>query len=345
MTTIEEKLPVREHEVLMALVRHFIETGEPVASRTISRKRRDRLSPATIRNAMADLVDSGFLCQPHTSAGRVPSNKAFRYYASSLVACRIPVADAARIRVELESSDSLEQQVERSSHVLTEITRNVGIAAAIPQSSQVLKQTELVLLADGRVLMILVTSDGMVRHRVVTLEEGTTQEELHSIRNYVNRDFAGWSLREARAELLRRIDLERAVYDANVRKLTLLYSKGLLDSDQVPEIYLEGASNLIGDPRLTHEKMRELLRALEEKKRLLELLDRFLEQYPGEVHVQVGLGAAHPAMENLVLIGTSVMLPGGITAKIAVLGPMRLHYERVMGAVRQIGRTLEETHH
>lgn len=332
----------RSHDILTAVVREYIETGEPVGSRTISKRRKDNLSPASIRNAMADLADEGYLSQPHTSAGRVPTEKAFRHFVRSIVAGRIAIVDAERVRAELSEANTVEGRLERSSHILTELTRNMGIAAAMPTSSQILDQIELLSLPDGRVLMVLVTKDRMVRNRVVTLDEPAGQDELTSIRNYVNRNFSGWSLREARLELLRRMDLERAAYDAVMRKLTVLYGKGLLQIDTAPEVHADGASNLVGiDLHLTRDRMRDLLRALEEKKRLVELLDRFLEQQGGDVQVRVGLEDAHPAMKELVLIGMSVEIPGGVTAKIAVIGPMRMQYERVMGTVLHIGRAFE----
>jgi heat-inducible transcriptional repressor len=164
----------------------------------------------------------------------------------------------------------MEDRVERSSHILTELTKNVGIAAAMPTGGQVLDQIELVALSEGRVLTILITKDRMVRNRVVMLGEQVTQDELVSIRNYVNRNFSGWTLREARLELLRRMDLERATYDAVMRKLGALYRKVCSNPTAQPEIHMEGASNLVGiDLHLTREKMRDLLRALEEKQRLV----------------------------------------------------------------------------
>jgi heat-inducible transcriptional repressor len=333
----------RNQEILSSIVREYIETGEPVGSRTVSKRRRDGLSPASIRNAMADLEDEGFLSQPHTSAGRMPTEKAFRFYVRSLVAGRMPTAAAQRVRAELSEVNTMEARVERSSHILTELTHNVGIAAAMPTGGQVLDQIELLALSDGRVLMILVTRDHMVRNRVVMLGEPVSQDELVSIRNFVNRNFSGWTLREARLELLRRMDLERATYDAVMRKLSVLYQKGLLESDSVPEVHMEGASNLVGlDLHLTREKMRDLLRALEEKQRLVELLDHFLQEMPGGVQVRVGLEEAHPAMKELALIGVTLALPSGLTAKIAVLGPMRMQYEKVMGAVLHIGREFSD---
>jgi len=334
-------LTARHREILSAIVREYIETGEPIGSRTISRRRSEALSPASIRNAMADLADAGYLSQPHTSAGRVPTEKAFRYYVRSLTVKRVALGEAERLRNEFSSLDTVGACVERSSHILVELTSNVGIAAAIPALAQELDQIELVPLADRRVLMILVTRDHMVRNRVVALDEPASQEELASIRNYVNQSFSGWQLGEARRELLRRMAEESALYDALMRKLQWLCQKGLLEVDTLPEVHMEGASNLLGlDLHLTREKMRELLWALEEKKRLIDLLDRFLEQPPGELEVHVGLEEVHPAMKDLALIGMTVRMVNGLPAKVAVLGSMRMHYERVMAAVWQTSRAL-----
>jgi heat-inducible transcriptional repressor len=181
----------------------------------------------------------------------------------------------------------------------------------------------------------------MVRHRVVAMEEPVGADELLSIRNYVNRNFGGWQLGEARRELLRRMVEDRELYQASLRKLQHLCLKGMLDPDTSPEVHMEGVSNLLGlDLHLTRERTRELLQALEEKKRLIELLDRFLEPPPGELQVKVGLEEAHPAMKDLALIGVTVRLESGVPAKVAVLGPMRMHYERVMAAVLQTSLAL-----
>jgi len=335
-------LATRHSEILSAIVRAYIEDGEPVGSRTISKRSNESLSPASIRNVMADLADEGYLSQPHTSAGRVPTEKAFRFYVASLSASRIAAVGSERLREELSELLSVEERVERSSHILMELTRNVGIAAAIPALAQELDHLELVSLGDSRVLMILVTRDRMVRDRVLALDEPVSADELVSIRNYVNRNFSGWQLGAARRELMRRMAEERALYAATERKLELLYQKGLLEVDTVPEVHMEGASNLLGlDLHLTREKLRDLLRALEEKQRLIELLDRFLEQQPGELRVHVGLEQVHPAMKDLALIGMTVRMAGGLPAKVAVLGPMRMQYERVMAAVLQTSRALE----
>lgn len=300
------------------------------------------LSPATIRNVMADLADDGYLAQPHTSAGRIPTGKAFRDFAGTVTARPLPASDRDRIFSQMQSAESLEDQVAIASRVMTEITRNVGIAAALPAFAQELEHLELVALSDRRVLIIVATRDRMVRNRVVQLDHALTQDDLTQLRNYVNGNFAGWTLEKARAELLRRIEEERAMYDAILRQLTLLCRKGLLAVDQDPQLAMDGASYLVGlDLHLTRERMRELFRALEEKKHVVALLDRFLESSQGQIGIHIGLEDAHPAMTDLTLIGLTMVLPSGLRTRIAVLGPMRMQYEKVISTVLQIGRTFE----
>ena len=336
----------REREILLSIVRAYIESGEPLGSRTLSKLNEQKLSAASIRNVMADLADNGYLYQPHTSAGRIPTEKALRLYVSTINTRPEPGTHDARLISglvnELTSFTSVEACIQRTSQVLSEMTSNCGIAAALPGTDQELEHIELIGLSDRRVLMILATGDRQVRNRIVTLDEMMTPDDLNSLRNYVNRNFAGWKLSDARRELLRRMDEERAEYDAVLKQLTVLYQKGLLEVDRQPWIHMEGASNLVGiDLHLTRERMRDLFRALEEKKRVLELLDRFLEQSNRQVGVHIGLGDVHPAMKELALIGISLPLPGGLQARIAVLGPLRMHYEKVVATVMHLGQAFE----
>lgn len=332
----------RHMDILYMIVQEYIDTGEPVASRSISRSLGSRLSPASVRNIMADLYDDGYLMQPHTSAGRVPTEKAFRTYVQTLARARVFAVELHRLQAELSQVETVEGRVERSSHMLTEMTRGIGIAAAIPTLGQMLDQVDLVPLADGRVLMVMVTRDRMVRNRVLTLNEPVRAAELESIRNYINRNFSGWTISDLRAELDRRLAHESAVYDSVLKRLNTLYQRGMLDFELLPEIHVEGVSNLLGlDLHLTREKMRDLFRTLEEKRRLLEILNRFLEQPEGEVSVSVGLGDAWPNMRELSLVGVSLALQGGLTARIAVLGPMRMNYVRAISAVLHMGHAFQ----
>lgn len=334
----EEGLTPRESEILCSIVRAYIETGEAVGSRTLSRQRHEPLSPASIRNTMADLSDAGYLAQTHTSAGRIPTGKAFRVFVKSLPVRPPSAARRERILSRFSDTGSIEDRVEQSSRILSELCRAVGITATLPTEARELDQVEFLPLSDRRVLMVCVTRDREVHNRVVQLEEDLSAEDLASIRNYINWNFSGWQLADIRRELLSRIEEERAVYDQILSRISLLYRKGLLTVVRSAHIHMDGASNLVGlDLHLTKEKLRDLFRALEEKQRVLEILDRFLEQSNGQLGVFVGLEEAHPAMKEFSLIGLAVHLPGGLTGRVAVLGPMRMDYERAISTVQEIG--------
>jgi heat-inducible transcriptional repressor len=335
-------LTPRHFDVLHAIVHNYIDTGEPVASRTIARKY--PMSPASIRNMMADLFEAGYLSQPHTSAGRVPTERAYQSYAKTLLGSRIVHGELERLQLEIQRAGSVEARIERSSKLLTEITRNFGIAAAIPTENQTLDQVELLALPDRRILMVVITRDRMVRNKVITVDDPVSQDELISIRNYINYNFGGWMLPNIHRELKRRLELQSAAYDAILRRVNLLHSKGLLDLGLTPEVHFDGAENLIGlDLHVTRECMRELFRALEEKKRIVQLLERFLEEREGElaVAVQIGLSDVHPSMGELSLIGVRFGLANGLQAHVAVLGPRRMNYSRAVSAVLHVGRAFQ----
>ena len=166
-----QALTDRNTRVLHAIVEAYIENGEPVASRTIARRLPDNLSPASIRNIMADLYEEGYLAQPHTSAGRIPTEKAFQIYVRSLVIRRMLGDELRRLRTELSRIGTLDGRMERSSQLLVEMTRGVGIAAAIPATEQALDQVDLLKLGDSRVLMVVATRDHMLRNRVISIHE------------------------------------------------------------------------------------------------------------------------------------------------------------------------------
>jgi heat-inducible transcriptional repressor len=330
-------LTARHFEVLHAIVQNYIETGAPVASRSIARKY--PMSSASIRNMMSDLLEEGYLFQPHTSAGRVPTENAYRSYVKTLFGSRIVQTELDRLQGEIRGAGSVEARIERSSKLLTEITRNFGIAAAIPTENQTLDSIELLALPDRRILMVVVTRDRMVRNKLIEVGEHIPQNDLVSIRNYINYNFGGWVLRNIHRELKRRLELDSAAYDEILKRVRVLYSQGLLDLSLIPEVHFDGAVNLIGlDLHLTREHMRELFRALEEKKRILQLLEQFLEPRDGELAIQVGLSEVHPSMSELSLIGVRFELGNGLQAHVAVLGPMRMNYSRAISAVLHVGQ-------
>ncbi|MDX2181076.1 MAG: heat-inducible transcriptional repressor HrcA [Bryobacteraceae bacterium] len=331
----------RESSILNSIVKAYLESGEPVASQSLARIRGVELSAASIRNVMADLAEQGYLAQPHASAGRIPTPAAIQTYVKTL-AVQVVASELAKMRRDLERAQTVEDRMERSSRILTEWTHNAAIAAAIPAAERVLREVQFVVLPERRLLMVVVTAGGEVLNQVVDLAEALGETELVSIRNYVNRSFAGWTLSSARRELERRLRVESLTYDSVLRRLMELHLGGLLDValDQ-PEVSLDGASNLLAiDLHLTREAMRDLFRTLEEKKRLLDLLDRYLEKATEGPEVRVGLDEIHPSMGGLAVVGIGVDRPDGTRTRVAVLGPHRMDYARAISAVSHMHQAL-----
>lgn len=336
----------RNFEILSFIVKSYIATGEPVGSKTISDKRKDHLSPASIRNAMAELEAEGYLSHPHTSAGRVPTDKAFRHYVQHLSAPRLQPSEADFVQLNLREASTLEERLGRSSRVLAALTRQVGIVVLAPLSGAVLERVQFLRLSERRVLIVLVARGGVVRHRIVSAAEDIPQDELDRIANYVNQNFAGWQLSETRREILRRLEEERALYDAILRRLRLLCLQGFLSPDPEAQVYLDGARNLVDRvPSLDAERVHQLLVALEEKERLIGLLDQCIrgdmevtqKGALGEsLSVRIGLEDAYPAMRDFALIGAVCDMEAGLAGCIAVIGPVRMHWERALSAVAHV---------
>src|SRR2546429_7222994 len=199
----------REREILTAIVETFISTGEPVGSRMLSRASREGLSPATIRNVMADLADAGYLEQPHTSAGRVPSPEAYRYYVEQLSGeTEISKTDAGIIQDSLQGVTDVQEFMERTSHVLSLISRNVGVAVAASGPKNALEHVYFSRLGDQKVLAVVVTKSGLVRDRVLRMD--LPQADLDLAARYINENFRGWTMDDMRAELQHRIEHERS---------------------------------------------------------------------------------------------------------------------------------------
>ncbi len=347
MDTQSQFLPQgKKRFILNSIVEAYLETGEAVSSTAIAQRRFTGPAPssATIRNVMAEMTELGLLKQPHTSAGRIPTPMAIQIYVSSLGAIRPNSAEVSKLQAQLKAIPSLPDRVEESSHVLTGMAQNVGITAALPESIPVLRQVELVPLAERQYLMVVVTSDHAIRNQVVSTQQSLKPEELTEIRNYLNSEFGGWPLAEARAALEDRLRDERNEYHSLLRRLEVFHSHGLFWATGGPRIFLDGAAYLVGlDLHLTRERMRELFQALEQKQQLLQMLDQFLQGSTDRPAIQVGLGDAHPALSDFALIGLQVRLGEGMAARVAVLGPLRLNYLRTIAAVMEVGQALTES--
>jgi heat-inducible transcriptional repressor len=331
----------REREILTAIVETFISTGEPVGSRMLSRGSREGLSPATIRNVMADLVDAGYLEQPHTSAGRVPSPAAYRYYVEQLSGkAQISKTDAGIIQDSLQGVTDVQEFMERTSHVLSLISRNVGVAVAASGPKNALEHVYFSRLGDQKVLAVVVTKSGLVRDRLMRLD--LPQSDLDGAARYINENFRGWTLEKVRFEIARRLEKERSEYDRLMASVEQLYKQGVLSGDDSAQVvFIEGTANLVAGEQ-DRKRLQELLQALDEKQKLVELLGAYLDAKQEAVRVVIGLDEATPSMRNLVLIGTPARVGGEVMGSLAVLGPTRMDYQNTITAVSYIARLFDK---
>jgi heat-inducible transcriptional repressor len=340
----------REREILTAIVETFIASGEPVGSRTLARSSREGLSAATIRNVMADLVDAGYLEQPHASAGRVPTAEAYRYYVEQLSGeAHLSHENQSIIEDSLTGVADVQEFMERTSHVLSLISHSVGVTVAGTFSTSgqrnALEHVYFSRLADQKVLAVVVTRSGVVRDRVLRLD--IPQSDLDLAARYINENFRGWTMSDMRAEIARRLEKERSEYDRLMKSIEQLYQQGALASnDEKQAVFVEGAANLVtkGTGEEDRQRLQDMLRTLEEKEKVVKLLGAYLDTRQEAVRVVIGLDEALPAssLQNFVLIGAPARVGGEVMGSLAVIGPTRLDYQHTMSAVSYIARLFDK---
>ncbi len=366
-----ERITARQRAILTAIVESYIETGEPVGSGTIAgtiaRVRAGgghgatELSSATVRNEMAELANEGLLEQPHTSAGRVPTARAFRMYVERLSQRTGPRLPGGAQRLNLESQRlNLESQIdssfagvtgtqamlERTSHVLATVSSGVGVAVAMVAGGDTLEHVHFSRLSKGCVLAVVVTSSGLVRDRMLTMEADVTARELAAAANFLNEHFRGWSIERVRAEIGRLVERERSEVQRLLSSVEQLWAGAVPEgSATVQTVVVEGVANLLGARGVGSAeemaRLREVLSALEAKQRLVELLDAYIDAKQESVRVIFELEEHAPEMAGLVLIAAPARMAGDGRGTVGVIGPKRIHYENTMNAVSYIAQVFE----
>lgn len=338
--------PDRSRGTLLAVIREHIQTGEPVASRSVSRHTKPSLSPASIRSIMMELEEEGYLEQPHTSAGRVPTGKAYRYYVSQIDAEEPPSrSDEQLILSHLGDAQQIppEEVLGRTSRVLSLVSGNLGVVIRLPLSV-VLEHIHFVHVSERRILVVVVSPGSQVHKRLIRVEFDLSQLELEAASNYLNRHYRGWELPQIREDLEKKLAEERSTYDGLLTALKQLNDRGMLEENSPPEIFLEGASNLIGRPELADPaQLRRLIQALEEKETLVRLLTQCVGESNDALQVVIGLPGSPPPLKDFALIGSGMGWPEGLCLRMAILGPARMHYDRVIRAFGYIERLLHES--
>lgn len=333
---MSQDLTDRQRRILARLVSEYIEQGEPVSSSWLAEHSALGLSSATVRNILARLEEQGLVRQPHTSAGRVPTDSGYRLYVDWLLTGRKRRA-TPEIEARLSQSGTVSDLLEHASHELSRGAHHVGFVMAPARPSARLQHIDFVMLDAGRVLIVVVATGGRITHKVIELTGRVDQVTLTQAANYINREFGGLTLHEAREAVVERMRQERILYDALMKSALELASSGLSAVDPGETLHVQGTGYLLeeilgesGDRDRALETLRALLRMIEEKNRLIELLTRYLET-PG---LTVVIGSEHGQHDlHPFSVVASTFSDGERTGTVGVIGPTRMRYQRAISIV------------
>lgn len=345
MATPNLELTDRQRRILGRLVAEFIELGEPVSSLWLAERSGLGLSSATVRNILARLEELGLVKQPHTSAGRVPTDAGYRTYVDLLMENRRRLKPSADVEARLRQAGTVEAMLDNASQELSRASHHIGFAVSAASSDAVLQHIDFAPLDSRKVLVIVVSAGGQVTHKVIEHPDGIDQVVLRQAANYVNAEFAGLRISEVREALMQRLREERTLYDELLQRALKLAQSGLDEVNAITpgvSLFIQGASTLFEnvsahDERLSLDTLRSLFRLIEEKDRLIELLTKYIEA-PG-VTVLIGTENPSPDLHAFSVVASSYQ-DGGRTGAIGVIGPTRMRYQKSINIVDGVAQVV-----
>jgi heat-inducible transcriptional repressor len=333
----------RRNKVLELIIEAYISTASPVGSETVSRKLRSSLSPATIRNVMVELEEAGFLEQPHTSAGRIPTDRGYRFYVDSVMDVRhLPQEELQRLAALIKPTElEVEPLLERAGGVLSELTQQAAFVVAPTVKQSTVKQVELVPLSVRKLLCVLVANEEMVVSHVVEIEEPMSRDEAAALGRFINTELAGLSFRDLLGLLERRMLAENdSFYHLVRRSLSIL--QHALSTEPNERLLLDGTSHVVSQPEFSRDprKAHAFLRGLDEETALLERVHQDLRTHG--VRVRIGREVQVPGLDECSYVATPFAIGEDIIGGIGVLGPKRMDYPRMRSFVEGMGRCITE---
>jgi heat-inducible transcriptional repressor len=343
------ELPERSRHLLATLVREYIESGEPVSSQVVARESGLGVSSATVRNALAQLEEHGYLHQPHTSAGRVPTDLGYRGFVDLLLESRTPARSPADVEEQLRQQAGrtplMDDLLASVSHLVSRAARHIGFALAASEGA-VLQRIEFVPLDRSQVLVIVVARGNQITQKVIDAGEPVRPDDLAQAARYLNTEFAGLPLVEVRESILERLRQERTLYDQLRARALKLASSTLEDLPNVQMFHVEGAASLLehgAQEGVSTTTLRALLEMMEEKERMVHLLNAYIDG-PG-LTVVIGTEHTSPDLRRFSLIACTA-IDGSTTRTVGVIGPTRMRYPRaidvVEGAAQAVSRVLRD---
>lgn len=332
-------LPDRHRRLLAALVREHIEHGGAVSSRWLAAKGGFSVSSATVRNILAELEGLGYVRQPHTSAGRVPTDFGYRAYVDLLLEAYRPPRPALEVEARLRRAGTVDDMLADASDQLSRQSHHIGFALAPENEDARVRHIDLVSVGASRVLVVVVADSGQISHKAVDLGEPVQTEELWQAANYLNTEFAGLPLAQVRSAVMQRMREERMLYDALLARALRLISSSLEGDAPERPLFIKGVSSLLDvadvEDKLPVATLRTLVGMMEEKHRLVRLLNEYIDG-PG---LTVIIGAEHtaPDLRRFSLVA-STYSDGESTGTVGIIGPTRMRYSRAIAAVDSLSR-------
>jgi heat-inducible transcriptional repressor len=333
------ELPERDRRILATLVQAYIEHGEPISSLWLA-SRGFGVSSATLRNVMARLEELGFVRQPHTSAGRVPTDLGYRSYVDQLLAERQAARLAPDVEERLRRAGTVEDVLSHASQEISRASHQVAFAM-VPATEATFEHLDFVVLDAGKILVVLISNGGHISHKVVEPDEAYSLLELQQAANFLNSEFKGHSLSEIRQAIIDRLNEDRHLYDQLQARALRLASATFEGVQREPSIYIQGTALLFelatgGDPETTLQTMRSLLLMIEEKSRLVRLIDACMD---GGLTVIIGSEHQDPDLQQFSMV-TSTYTDGRRRGAVGVIGPTRMRYSRAIHVVDSLSRTI-----
>jgi len=324
----------RKRQILLAVINDYITTATPVASRTISKKYKIELSPATIRSVMADLEDMGLLYHPHTSAGRVPTKTGFKFYVDSLIQVKNL---SEREKAEIESkctkeSKQIEDVMKETSKILSNTSNYAGIVLAPKKTQTIFKHIHFIKLRDRRLLAVLVTKRGIVHNKIIEMDENIEQAELDRIHNHLNALLKDIPLSKVKNKILKEMQKEKVKYDKLLSTAFNLGYESIFVPEDSQDLFLDGEVNLFEQPEFSDtKKLKSILKALERKTLLVEMLEKTLAA--DGIQIFVGAEVIDPGLKDISIITSRFTGESGLLGTIGIIGPTRMNYPKVIPLV------------
>ena len=323
--------------LLKTLIEHYIQEGQPIASKTLADSASVSVSPATVRNIMSDLEDLGYVSSPHTSAGRVPTNQGYRFFVDALVKVDpLDTYDLASLNKSLDPDMTSQELIESASELLSEFTRLAGLVTLPKREQVMLRHVEFLTLQGNRVLVILVLDDHEVQNRVIYTREAYTEVQLRQAANYINRNFSGDALGTIRDRLISSMRSDRENMDSLMRT-TLEVADKAFEREDISDFVVKGQENLLATNQAL-EDIRQLFHAISMKGEILHLLDRCMETEG--VQLFIGNESGYEVLDECSVVTSPYHVDGDLVGVLGVIGPTRMAYDRIIPIVDATARLL-----